>query len=645
MTNDYKETLLKYFTGNLSNENKSNVLNYEELITNNSDVYISDYYEIVGYIQCKDSNGNLNGKTIVYGNINQTYDEGFIALFKGTELVYVATKYNTGTTFGKFKYLDVDESGNYYGIDYYNEQFRIILLNNISELGLNGSSQIILRNSYYLRGNIASLEPNYSKFFVKKSLQSASYLIIGTNSDYRARNVIAILFKINVGAENEWIPYTSNIDFSQIQYFEPLGYYVYFDKDDVPFIEYYAEVNKYNNMTSLSLYTNTDTTLGNEEILYQDLSDLILGGNDGYYYGTISLMTVASRTFYFCLGDINNQNKPIMSCLKYENGTSRSVFYITTQEGGTYNSLPEALLFNLDNIPIIYYVFPIEASSQTMPYEKSQGIGILTSKMINATKELPNLATEGGIYSRLVLVNKAYNMLNMSSIYYNTDVQNSTQKISTWKVVYNPINYNGEPYENKNSLVGNNVMLFDNENSLIFARNLYNYKVYNNRVISVLNVPNTYLNDVIINKESLLSETNTELMAETNSITKNIYEELFINFFLTLKMVNKNDPIEIENKSGAIRINQSASKINDYENAKATKVRINYTDGTSLLGGASATIENNIATYQITLYTGNKDIESIEIISEDENTVYQAIKGLNLEHNKYYNIKQDVYIE
>ncbi len=643
MTGDYKETLLKYLTGNLANDIKSKYLNYEKLITKDSDISISSEYTILGYIQCKDSNGNLNGKTVVYGTI--TYDTGFIALFKGTELIYVATSYNTGTEFGVFKYLDVDENGNYYGIDYSQGQFRVILLNNISELGLNGSEQVILRNSYYLRGNLENIDIYYSKFFVKKSLQSASYMIIETNIDYDSRDLKACLFKINVGAENEWIPYTTNIDFSGIQFFNPLGYYVYFDKEDNPYIEYYVEVNKYNNMTSLSLYTNTDTTLGNEEILYQDLSDLILGGNDGYYYGTIGLMTIASRTFYFYLGDINTQNKPIMSCLKYENGTSSSVFYITTQEGGTYNSLPEALLFYVNSIPIIYYLFPIEASQQTVPYEKSQGIGLLTNKIMNATKELPNLATEDGINSRLVLVNNAYNMLNMSSVYYSSDVDEPEQKISTWQIVYNPLNYNGEQYENKNSLVANNCMLFDGENSLIFARNLYNYKVYNNRVISVLNVPNTYLNDVIINKESLLSETNTELIAETNSITKNIYEELFINFFLTLKMINENDPISIENKNGAIRINQSASKINDYENAKATKVRVNYTDGTSLLGGATATTENNIATYQITLYTGNKSINTIEILSEDENTVYQVIKGLNLENNKYYNIKQDVYID
>ena len=40
-----------------------------------------------------------------------------------------------------------------------------------------------------------------------------------------------------------------------------------------------------------------------------------------------------------------------------------------------------------------------------------------------------------------------------------------------------------------------------------------------------------------------------------------------------------------------------------------------------------------------------KNIKTIDIISNDENTIYQTISDLNFESNKYYNIIQPVQID
>ena len=112
-------------------------------------------------------------------------------------------------------------------------------------------------------------------------------------------------------------------------------------------------------------------------------------------------------------------------------------------------------------------------------------------------------------------------------------------------------------------------------------------------------------------------------------------------------MSNHNTNNYIDNYGGASRLNQSVSKETDYSNAKATKVVIHYNDGSQLKGGISATINNGIATYSITLYIpNNKNVDSIDILSEDENTIYQTIdtKG-RFENNKYYTLTQDVHIE
>ena len=76
--------------------------------------------------------------------------------------------------------------------------------------------------------------------------------------------------------------------------------------------------------------------------------------------------------------------------------------------------------------------------------------------------------------------------------------------------------------------------LYNSNNKIIFARNLYNKVINANTTISTLNIPNTNLNDITIYNQSLIGETNYVLMNNQESITKNIYENLNINFYTTL---------------------------------------------------------------------------------------------------------------
>ena len=181
---------------------------------------------------------------------------------------------------------------------------------------------------------------------------------------------------------------------------------------------------------------------------------------------------------------------------------------------------------------------------------------------------------------------------------------------------------------------------------MIFARNLYNKTINSNTTISTINVPNTNLNEVTIAKQYLIGKTNYELVNNTQNITKNIYENLNINFYTTLNMSNENNPDNpIFNQLGSNRINLSVSNLLDYNNTKATKFKINYSDGTYLtqpIQPSQITYSNGIYTYTFMIYVP-KQINNIQIISNDELTVYQTITG-TFEINKYYLITQDVRI-
>ena len=141
---------------------------------------------------------------------------------------------------------------------------------------------------------------------------------------------------------------------------------------------------------------------------------------------------------------------------------------------------------------------------------------------------------------------------------------------------------------------------------------------------------------------------NNDITENNDTISKNIYEDLYINYFNTLTMQNQNRETFIDNIEGASRINQSASKLGDYENARATKIKITYDDGTTHKGGVDNSITNGVCTYEFYVYVPDgKTIKKIDIMSEDEETIYQTIDYFpeSLLNTKTYKIQQDVRVE
>lgn len=117
-----------------------------------------------------------------------------------------------------------------------------------------------------------------------------------------------------------------------------------------------------------------------------------------------------------------------------------------------------------------------------------------------------------------------------------------------------------------------------------------------------------------------------------------------LSFINMITMQNKNNPDNIiKNIAGAIKLNQSISDSLDYNNTKATKIRINHNDNTTKIVNISSTINGLTATYNFVVYI-DKAIDTIDIISNDETTIYCSIDASNYEVGKYYKITQEVII-
>lgn len=638
MTNDYKEKLLNYLTGNIEPGTDSNVPYYKEVSSreNNEMRYVG--YSITnskGILYCKNANGEYTGNIIRYGNgtNDQTTWNGYIQLLdKDSNVLKSFTTFDSGTNFGVIELLNVDEQGQIYGIDYVNNQHRLILLNNISEKGNLPDYQCILRQSYYLQGDITNTyidQYNSNMLCVEKSKQSALYFISGLDGGQDI--IYATSFKINVGAQNEWTQY----DFGVVYRGQFLDSYVYFDiNDNISCNFYFDNINMGNDTHEIVRNYNVGTDLSGYEVLVSNLEQYVPN------IINVSGIAISERTIYFGVNGYTSNGANYDNLFKiylFSNNAIRDIYDKTETLGAHYNGS------KIDFTMVDNKVFFAVTINTILLYGELVGnviVGLASDEQVDYSTQLEDELFTGG---NVFFVANSFNIYNIQ-VSGSPAVEDPPYNTYSVKII-NRNGYNGEEKDGVDSLLPTQGLLFDENNSLIFARDLYNNKTYNNRSISVLNVPNTFLNNVSIEKENLLGATNTTLVENTEEITKNIYEDLYINFNNQITMSNQNTSNYIDNLTGAIRLNQSSGKVLDYDNAKATKIRVTYDDDTSYITSASNTITNDVCTYSIGIAVPNdKNVQSIEIISNDENTTYQTITNLNLENNKYYIITQDVYV-
>ena len=640
MTNDYKEDLLKYLTGNIQKEPKSDTSFMETTASNHNEEIYSLLENLYSY-RIEDTLECQNGYFISYGyynpSVSSSEQKGFLLILdsqlKPLELL---TSYNTGTDFGYFLKLRIDELGQLYGIDYYNNNFRVVLLNNVSVKLPNQEHFVArLRNSYYLQGDVAEIQ---GVLDCVKSPVSAKYFICGRDSSTEL--LLATEFQINVGSTNTWTNYTNSVSLAYLIYLSTL---IYYDENDNVVLNIYFQDDTENN--PIWQVKNNGTTITMSKVI-NSLFDYVTPNSTKLL--TVDLLPIRANKFYFTVTTIFRDSLTYLGLRTwlYDNGETTNVF-TTRSTASTTQASPPGYLYPViksklvGTTPILTWGWSRNLVSNTLVYDYyikflNSDVPILVDLDINATQH--------SLYSYPVFaISQTYNLFQIY-LYYR-DEPSDTNYLSETKVVYNENNYNGASYENDNSIAPSQGLLYDENDKIIFARNLYNKKVFSNQTISTINVPNSMLNDSTIGLKELYSETNTKLTTDAESFTKNIYEDVYINFINSIYMENQNTDNYIDNITGATRLNNSSSRVLDYDDAKATKIRVTYDDDTSYTTGASCTIDNNVGTYSIGIHVPNdKNVQSIQIISHDENTIYQTITNLNLENNKYYIITQDVYV-
>ena len=208
------------------------------------------------------------------------------------------------------------------------------------------------------------------------------------------------------------------------------------------------------------------------------------------------------------------------------------------------------------------------------------------------------------------------------------------------------MNYNGIPYTNFNSLISQQGEIYSN-NNFVFARNLYNKTINNNTTVSTIQVPNSYLNNIDLSVNKLLSETKTEIVNNDNVIQKNIYEMLFINYINTLNTIDEDENVLYNNTSNYINENINVGTETNMKSTFISKVKINYIDNTFEIKKIFWTDIDSTHKYtKFSIYL-NKEISNVDFISDDESQIYitKNFNDYEFEIGNTYTITQYLRIE
>lgn len=640
MTEDYKEQLLNYVTGNLEPTSPTTDEIFKEIIEANRNDWIGfmpnnwQDMHIEGII--KSNTGDVN---IMYGGYYNYGDspsnaKGFIIIIDNSfKPIKYIDKFSSGTQFRYIQCMKQAEDNSFYMIDdtyyafshyetegYKNGTRRFVLLNNFSIL-INGNYEVNLRTSYIFSSN-------YNNFYCRdifKDINTAHYVFLGKYyQDYA--NTKTISLKINVGQANEW-EFINSVNYGYA------GSYVTFDSNS----NYYVK-----------MICNQESALRNYFITatkgYNDNSYTYTNTGNFNYYIDIDTENFANQVVFINENEVyfvgNNQIRQIgpdpydkyIGLYKYNYSTS-TLKTIYEEFIETARSISKKALYICKNQNEIYleYNTNINVPEYTADY--------YYQRLINDTWDLISLGNHKFMtFRRGIYTGNNFNLI--STFLYPTNFANSLWYFSTIKEIYNPTQYNGEPYIGINVLNPKYSNLYSN-GSLVFSRNLYNISKQNNMTMSSVEIPNNYLNDLTITQNDLISKTNLQMNSDTTNWTKNIYEVVDLNFLNTISVIDE-DTSETY-LQGAIRINNAITDINDYSNATCNKVRINYVDNTTKVFPIPwKEIDSLHKQTEFSIYV-DKPIISIDFISNDTNTIY-CTKELEVEVGKYYTINEKIKV-
>ena len=651
MTDEAKKNLLDYMLGKMPSESGVE----EEIFQSINDIPRDDWegngilpngwniFRYEGLIQVQNSE-----LLVLYGGykVYQTEEvRGIITIlnkdFKPLKSIY---QYDSGTYLRYIQCMAQAEDNTFYAIDcpdfprdekwsFTTSQKRFLMFNNFTQQ-INNDYVLTLQKSYIF-------PTDYFNFYCKdmyKDVNSSNYVFTGVSlkdqNDPDFDSIRVINLKVNVGNENDWNKWDSDNN-----YWLYSASYVEF-QDDNFFCRILLSQNIITNK-NVSLWTKDFTQASFNLKTITTVNYYAVHDTSNYKNQSIFLNR---NELYFVLNNqqwrlSNGQTMPKYIGLYYYNESTNQTQIIYEKYLGDYNFCNLEAIYIVKNNNDVYVQF----NNNITQTNNDVFADYYLQRLVNDEWKPKLISSQQYFYynRRALFVTNEFNLLNYVS--YMINPQPQYWYIPNIKEIYNETNYNGEPFTNDNSLNSNSAILYS-DNNPVFARNLYNKTQNGATTTSTIEIPNNYLNDTLVDQKDLMSVNNNVIISDTNGFTKNVYETVYLNFVNTISVVNQNETQPIYNNAVATKLNTSINNPTDYDSLKLTKFRINYQDGTNSVSNLQATLQDD-GSYELlmTFYLSGL-ADTLELISEDEQTVYLTYNLANTEINKYYSFKQRVRI-
>ena len=652
MTDDYKKNLLNYMIGKMPNENGTE----EEIFQIINEIPISEWprdgnilptewsdFKYEGLIQVQNSE-----LLVLYGGY-KTYqtDEvrGIITIlnknFKPLKSIY---QYDTGIYLRYIQCMQQAEDNTFYAIDcpdflddqnwsFTTSQKRFLMFNNFTQT-INNDFVLTLQKSYIF-------PTDYLNFYCKnmyKDNESSNYVFTGNylrdqnSPDFDGIRIINL--KVNVSSENEW----NKWDDDGQGWFYGVSY-VEFQDDN-----FFCEV-----LLTRNSFSNRNISLWSKDFSQTSFSLKTIGTvnyyavNDTYYYKNQTAFLNKNEVYFV----LNNQrwgrtgrNESKYIGLYYYNDITKEFKTIYEKYLGDYDYCNLEAIYIAENNNDIY----IEFNNNITVAENERIADYYFQRLVSNKWEPKKIASQQcfDYNHRALYIANEFNLLNV----YLYQVWPGSRRWLYYNIkeIYNETNYNGEPFTNVNSLNSNSAILYSNQ-SPVFARNLYNKTQNGSTTTSTVEIPNNYLNEIMIDQKELLSENNNVIVSDLNGFTKNIYETVYLNFVNTISIIDRNNATQVLNQEASTYLNSSINTDNSYDNAKFyNKAIMHYQDSsTREISYEFQNKEDKSVEIVFGLFV-DKLIDRVEIVSNDKSTIYQSINLTSLEENKFYTINQKLKI-
>ena len=651
MTEEAKKNLLDYMLGKMQSDSGVE----EEIFQSINEIPVNDWWNTIilpghwsnfryeGLIQVQNSE-----LLVLYGGyVEYSTNEvrGIITIlnkdFKPLKSIF---KYDSGTYLRYIQRMAQAEDNTFYAVDcldfptdenwaFTTSQKRFLMFNNFTQQ-INNDYVLTLQKSYIF-------PTDYFNFYCKdmyKDVNSSNYVFTGVSlkdqnvPDFDSIRVINL--KVNVGNENDWNKWDSD---GQGWFYG--NSYVEFQDDN-----FFCEILLTRNLLSnrnISLWTKDFSQTSFNLKTIGTVNYYAVNDADNYENQTVFLN---KNEVYFVLNNqwwgITGQNEPKYIGLYYYNDITKEFKTIYEKYLGDYDYCNLEAIYIAKNNNDIYVQF----NNNIKQTNNDVFADYYLQRLVNDEWKPKLIANKQYFYYqiRTLFVTNEFNLLNCF-IYQSTPQNGKYWTVYNVKEIYNESNYNGEPFTDKNSLNSNSAILYSNNNP-VFARNLYNKTQNGATTTSTIEIPNNYLNDTLVDQKDLMSVNNNAVVSDTNGFTKNVYETVYLNFVNTISVVNQNNTQSVYNNAVATKLNNSINNPTDYDDLKLTKYRINYQDGTNTVSNLQATLQDD-GSYQLlmTFYL-SKLADSLELVSEDEQTIYLTYDLTSIQINKYYSFKQRVRI-